>query len=431
MGVGLQLLEPVVERPVAGAAVGRDARSRRLPLGAAARSSPARSCSRSITEIGLRERRRSGTSGARSAEASSRIIGNSTCSSLAQVGLEVLAQLVVRAACTSTQLGMAAPVHLLDLLGQRARAGGARRGGRRGGWPRGGRRGRPDRIDGPLRRGHARRASTRQLVATTSSVEAQLGAGLGEGALTAAAVVEAEALQVPGQGGVLGHELGERDGRVDGVHGPPVGQVVRPARRAARSGRSTTAGGAHIGGPRRTDGRRGRSGRSRSARTLRDPPRPPEGTKVLTCAGSEPCGPDAGRRTRPRGRSRDGPRAGPAGCRRDPRDRPAPGMAPGGSWPRMFSSCWRAAICWAKSVAWMPWNRPSSQPTSWAWATRSSTSVGTPSSANGKARRFSSSRRSGDRAEPSSFDRGVVDRPQPGAATARRAGSSAPPRGAA
>ena len=28
----------------------------------------------------------------------------------------------------------------------------------------------------------------------------------------------------------------------------------------------------------------------------------------------------------------------------------------------MFSSCWRAAICWANSVAWMPWNSPSSHP---------------------------------------------------------------------
>ena len=50
--------------------------------------------------------------------------------------------------------------------------------------------------------------------------------------------------------------------------------------------------------------------------------------------------------------------------------------AAGGSW-RICSSCWRAASCWANSVAWMPWNRPSSQPTSWAWATRSSASVGT------------------------------------------------------
>ena len=32
--------------------------------------------------------------------------------------------------------------------------------------------------------------------------------------------------------------------------------------------------------------------------------------------------------------------------------------------------------CWVNSVAWMPWNRPSSQPTSWACAMRSSDSLG-------------------------------------------------------
>ena len=47
-----------------------------------------------------------------------------------------------------------------------------------------------------------------------------------------------------------------------------------------------------------------------------------------------------------------------------------------GSWWRIPSSCIRAAICWATSAVWMPWNRPSSQPTSWAWAIRSSASVG-------------------------------------------------------
>ena len=74
---------------------------------------------------------------------------------------------------------------------------------------------------------------------------------------------------------------------------------------------------------------------------------------------------------------------------------PEPGLWPGGSCRRICSSCWRAAICWANSVAWMPWNRPSSQPTSWAWAMRSSASVGV-SSSNGGASRASSSRRSGD-----------------------------------
>ena len=94
------------------------------------------------------------------------------------------------------------------------------------------------------------------------------------------------------------------------------------------------------------------------------------------------------------------PAPGPTGrCRGALRWAAPPGR---GSSPRMFSSCWRAAICWANRVAWMPWNRPSSQPTSWAWAMRSSISVGVPSPANGKASRSSSSRRSGDSAEPSS-----------------------------
>jgi len=45
-----------------------------------------------------------------------------------------------------------------------------------------------------------------------------------------------------------------------------------------------------------------------------------------------------------------------------------PGI-PGGraGRPRICSSCIRAAICWATRAAWIPWNRPSSQPTSWAW----------------------------------------------------------------
>ena len=56
------------------------------------------------------------------------------------------------------------------------------------------------------------------------------------------------------------------------------------------------------------------------------------------------------------------------------------GVMPGGSARRICSSCARAAICWANSVVWMPWNRPSSQPTSCAWATLSSASLGTSSS---------------------------------------------------
>ncbi len=50
-------------------------------------------------------------------------------------------------------------------------------------------------------------------------------------------------------------------------------------------------------------------------------------------------------------------------------------------------------------MVWMPWNRPSSQPTSWACATRSSASLGVASS-NGSDSRSSSSTSSG--ASPSS-----------------------------
>src|SRR5262249_25677019 len=56
---------------------------------------------------------------------------------------------------------------------------------------------------------------------------------------------------------------------------------------------------------------------------------------------------------------------------------PRPGIAPGGRPRWRICSSWDwTAICWVNRVAWMPWNRPSSQPTSWAWATRSSASEG-------------------------------------------------------
>lgn len=59
------------------------------------------------------------------------------------------------------------------------------------------------------------------------------------------------------------------------------------------------------------------------------------------------------------------------GCYRyGPPDRPpARGSSPscpdtpGGSARRIDSSWARAAICWANSVVWIPWKRPSSQPT--------------------------------------------------------------------
>ena len=69
---------------------------------------------------------------------------------------------------------------------------------------------------------------------------------------------------------------------------------------------------------------------------------------------------------------------------------------------RISSNCCRAAICWANSAVWMPWKRPSSQPTSWAWAIRSSASVGTVSSVNGSESRSSSSTSSGASPDSSS-----------------------------
>ena len=87
---------------------------------------------------------------------------------------------------------------------------------------------------------------------------------------------------------------------------------------------------------------------------------------------------------------------------------PGPGWAPGGSW-RICSSCWRAASCWANSVAWMPWNSPSSQPTSCALATRISPSVGISPSRNGRASIFSSCCRSGRQRLGQLGDRALVD----------------------
>ena len=66
-----------------------------------------------------------------------------------------------------------------------------------------------------------------------------------------------------------------------------------------------------------------------------------------------------------------------------PSGRPPP-IGPPPPWPGIWSA-WRRRIssncCWAiaccvKRVAWMPWNSPSSQPTSWACAMRSSDSLG-------------------------------------------------------
>ena len=94
-----------------------------------------------------------------------------------------------------------------------------------------------------------------------------------------------------------------------------------------------------------------------------------------------------------------------------------PMLMPGGSAPWRICSSWdRAAICWANSAVWMPWNRPSSQPTSCACAMRSSASVGTVSSVNGRVRRSSSSRSSGARPCSSSRIERLVDLLEPVAA---------------
>ena len=82
---------------------------------------------------------------------------------------------------------------------------------------------------------------------------------------------------------------------------------------------------------------------------------------------------------------------------------PPGAMIPGGSARRICSSCARAAICCANSVVWMPWKRPSSQPTSCACAIRSSDSLGVASSANGSESRSSSSTSSGARPSSSSL----------------------------
>src|SRR5690242_12776225 len=59
----------------------------------------------------------------------------------------------------------------------------------------------------------------------------------------------------------------------------------------------------------------------------------------------------------------------------------------------------------------MPWNRPSSHPTSWACATRSSASLGASSSVNGSESRSSSSDNSGARPSSSSFtERSCISR---------------------
>ena len=128
-----------------------------------------------------------------------------------------------------------------------------------------------------------------------------------------------------------------------------------------------------------------------------------------------------------------GSEVGPAGLllHRDRCAVRAGAIAPGGSALRRISSSWaRAAICWANSAVWMPWNSPSSQPTSWAWAIRSSASEGTLPSSNGRLSRSSSATSSGARPDSSSLiDRRWISRA--GRDQPRPAGLCAPRRAAA
>src|SRR6478752_7718622 len=96
---------------------------------------------------------------------------------------------------------------------------------------------------------------------------------------------------------------------------------------------------------------------------------------------------------------------------------------PGGNWPRRIcSNCTRAAICWATRAACSPWKTPSSQPTSCAWAIRSSPSEGITSSENGSDSRSSSSRNSGVRPVSSSLiDRSWISRSRARLASSRGA----------
>ena len=146
--------------------------------------------------------------------------------------------------------------------------------------------------------------------------------------------------------------------------------------------------------PRRPRGRRrGDAGERRGRRGGVPGEGLPDGLRSEVLAGAVPSPPPGWRCPACRGPSRRG--------------RPGSACRP----PRICSSCTRAAICWATRAAWMPWNRPSSQPTSWACAIRSSASLGGVSSPNGSESRSSSSRSSGARPSSSSaIDRWWISR---------------------
>ncbi len=99
----------------------------------------------------------------------------------------------------------------------------------------------------------------------------------------------------------------------------------------------------------------------------------------------------AGRRRPARRPSRREPlerRPAPRGTDRRVRGGPgvaAAGLAAGSRAGGSSSNCARADACWANIAAWIPWNSPSSQPTSWACATRISDSVGHRSSGGASA----------------------------------------------
>ena len=130
------------------------------------------------------------------------------------------------------------------------------------------------------------------------------------------------------------------------------------------------------------------------------------------CPGRRPTGRVWRAGARGRCRGGPGPTAGPAGI-----------CGPPGSW-RICSSCWRAANCWANSVAWMPWNRPSSQPTSCALAMRSSASLGTSPSLERQRQRRQFLLQVGRQRLGQLDDRAVVDLGQPLAADASSSGAA-------
>ena len=177
----------------------------------------------------------------------------------------------------------------------------------------------------------------------------------------------------PGSAGrPSGHRRGRRRGvrrhaqrRRDAAVGRPVLRHGRRSSGGRRGRRRAGAGRASRTASPRSSRSCSRSTRTARARTELEPRR---------LRGTGRCRAGARSRRALAARARRTPGASVPASRPSRRDRR--GRPTGGSWWRMPSSCIRAAICWATSAVWIPWNRPSSQPTSWAWAIRSSASVG-------------------------------------------------------